>query len=81
MDPTEMIVQLFSQVLPMLPAKYATDLTILGSFVVSTCAVISLFWSKPKDGSKLLPLYNTINGLGLNALKAKNADNHLTKGN
>ncbi|MFT9068663.1 MAG: hypothetical protein ABF530_09990 [Acetobacter orientalis] len=79
MDPTTLLASLFNYVLPMLPAKYAAAVSVIGSFAVSTCALIAFFWPRPAAGSKLLPLYDVINKLGLNGKHAANADDTAAK--
>ncbi|MCG0998195.1 hypothetical protein [Acetobacter persici] len=74
MDVTTLLTSLFSYVLPMLPAQWAAAASVIGSFVVSTCALAAYFWPRPKDGSKWLPVYQAINKLGLNGRHAANAD-------
>lgn len=73
MDPTSYLVAAFQYVLPFLPAQWAAGLSVLGSFLVSLCAVIAFFWPRPAVGSKLLPLYLVINTVGLNGKHAANA--------
>ncbi|WP_215761528.1 hypothetical protein [Acetobacter sp. P1H12_c] len=79
MDVTTLLTSLFSYVLPMLPAQRAAAASVIGSFVVSTCALAAYFWPRPKDGSKWLPLYQAINKLGLNGKHAVNADDAAVK--
>lgn len=73
MDPTAYLVAAFQYVLPFLPAQWVAGLSVLGSFLVSLCAVIAFFWPRPAVGSKLLPLYLVINTVGLNGKHAANA--------
>lgn len=73
MDTTTLITEGFNNILPLLPAKYAANGAVISAFVVSTCTLIRIFWGKPSDGSKLLPLYNIIDGLAGNINKNKDS--------
>lgn len=79
MDPVTLLTSLFSYVLPMLPAQWAAAASVIGSFLISTCAMAAYFWPRPKDGSKWLPIYEAINKLGLNGKHAANADDTIAK--
>ncbi|MFT8367559.1 MAG: hypothetical protein ABF646_02280 [Acetobacter papayae] len=79
MDPVTLLSSLFSYALPLLPAQWAAAASVIGSFVVSTCALASYFWPRPKDGSKWLPVYEVINKLALNDKHAANADDAAAK--
>ncbi|MCG4254265.1 hypothetical protein [Acetobacter senegalensis] len=79
MDPTTVLTSVFNYVLPMLPSQWAAAASVIGSFVVSSCALAAYFWPRPKDGSKWLPLYEAINKLGLNGKHAANADDTAAK--
>ncbi|WP_061470903.1 hypothetical protein [Acetobacter senegalensis] len=79
MDPTTILTSAFNYVLPMLPAQWAAAASVIGSFVVSSCALAAYFWPRPKDGSKWLPVYQIVNGLGLNGKHASNADDKAAK--
>ncbi|MFT8851353.1 hypothetical protein [Acetobacter orientalis] len=50
MDPTPYLVVAFQYVLPFLPAQWAAGLSVLGSFLVSLCAVIAFFLAAPGSG-------------------------------
>ncbi|MFT8591310.1 MAG: hypothetical protein ABF746_08830 [Acetobacter orientalis] len=50
MDPTSYLVAAFQYVLPFLPAQWAAGLSVLGSFLVSLCAVIAFFLAAPGSG-------------------------------
>lgn len=67
MDPTTLLASLFNYVLPLLPAKYAAAVSVIGSFAVSTCALVAFFWARhpPKAGTKAYVLYSLIGKLGL----------------
>lgn len=69
---------LFAQILPFVPAAYVGDITTIGTFLIALSAVIARYWPRPADGSKWLPLYNLVNGIGMNGKHAANADD--TKG-
>lgn len=79
MDPTTAIASVFNTVLPVLPTQWAAAVSVIGSFVVATCALVAFFWKRPQDGSKWLPLYLVINKLGLNGKHAANADDAAAK--
>lgn len=78
-DPISSLVAVFSYVLPLLPAQWAAGASVVGSFMVSLCALIAFFWKKPVVGSKLLPLYLVINTVGLNGKHAANATDTVVK--
>lgn len=65
---------LFAQILPFLPAQIAADITLIGTFLMSLCAVIARFWPRPAVTSKWLPLYTLVNAIGMNGKHAANAD-------
>ena len=65
---------LFAQILPFLPAQIAADVTLIGTFLMSLCAVIARFWPRPAGTSKWLPLYTLVNAIGMNGKHAANAD-------
>ena len=67
MDPTTLLTSVFAYVLPLLPAQWAAGASVLGSFVVSTCALVAFFWARhpPKAGTKAYVLYSLIGKLGL----------------
>lgn len=79
MDPTTILTSVFNYVLPLLPAQWAAAASVIGSFIVSSCALAAYFWPRPKDGSKWLALYQIVNGLGLNGKHASNADDEAVK--
>lgn len=79
LDPTATLVGAFSYVLPWLPAQWAAGLSVMGSFLVSLCALIAFFWPRPAACSKLLPLYLVINTVGLNGKHAANASDGAVK--
>lgn len=57
---------LYASVLPFIPAEIAADLTLIGTFLVSLCAVIARFWPRPAKGSKWSVLFDLINRIGMN---------------
>jgi len=63
---------LYASVLPFIPAEIATDLTLIGTFLVSLCAVIARFWPRPREESRWLPIYQLVNRIGMNSKHAKN---------
>jgi len=65
---------LYASVLPFIPAEIAADLTLIGTFMVSLCAVVARFWPRPDKGSKWLQVYMFINHIGMNGRHATNAD-------
>ena len=64
---------LYASVLPFIPAEIAADLTLIGTFLVSLCAVVARFWPRPRKGSKWLLLYLFVNQIGMNSRYASNA--------
>jgi len=64
----------YTSIMPIIPAELASDLTVLGTFVVASCAVAARFWPRPAEGSKWLGLYNLVNHLAMNSRHAANAD-------
>mgnify|MGYP001307777769 CR=1 FL=1 len=79
LDPTSALVSAFNALLPLLPAQWAAAVSVIGSFLVSLCALIAFFWARPAAGSKLLPLYLVINTVGLNGKHAANASDTAVK--
>lgn len=65
---------LFASILPFFPAKIASDLTLVGTFLVSLCAILARFWSRPTSESSWLAAYLLINSIGMNSRHAANAD-------
>ncbi|WP_336947508.1 hypothetical protein [Asaia sp. HN010] len=66
---------LYASVLPFIPAEIAADLTLIGTFMVSLCAVIARFWPKPAKGSKWLTIYCLVNRIGMNSRHSVNLNN------
>lgn len=66
--------QLYESVLPFLPAQTASDLTLIGAFLVALCAVVARYWPRPAPGSKWLLLYGLVNSIAMNSKHAVNAD-------
>lgn len=66
-DPTQMLIWLYGQILPHVPAEYAAMLSVVGTFIVSLASLISFFWAKkaPATTSKLYPVYQIVSKLGL----------------
>ena len=64
---------LFQTVLPFVPAEYAGDLMLIGTFLVSLCAVLARFIPRPADGSKWQVVYDLVNTIGQNKGHATNA--------
>lgn len=73
MDPIASFLSFFNEVIPFLPARWAAALSVVGSFLVSTCALMAFFWPRPSSTSKWLPVYLVINTVGLNGRHAQNA--------
>lgn len=65
---------LYASVLPFIPAEIAADLTLIGTFLVSLCAVIARFWPRPSQGSKWVTLYILVNYVAMNGRRALNQD-------
>lgn len=65
---------LYASVLPFIPAEIAANLTLIGTFLVSLCAVVALFWPRSDKKSKWLQAYMFINRIGMNGRHATNAD-------
>lgn len=66
--------QFYKSVLPLIPAEIASDLTLIGTFLVALCAIVARFWPRPASGSKWLALYGLINCIAMNSKHAANAD-------
>lgn len=66
--------QFYESVLPFIPAEIASDLTLIGTFLVALCAIVARFWPRPASGSKWLALYGLINHIAMNSKHAVNAD-------
>lgn len=66
--------QFYDAVLPFVPAEIASDLTLIGTFLVALCAIVARFWPRPASGSKWLALYGLINRIAMNSKHAANAD-------
>ncbi len=66
--------QLYASVMPLVPAELAADFTVIGTFVVASCAVAARFWPRPAEGSRWLSLYLLVNRLAMNSRHAANAD-------
>lgn len=66
--------QFYTAVMPIIPVSLASDLTVLGTFIVASCAVAARFWPRPAEGSRWLGLYNIVNRLAMNSRHAANAD-------
>ncbi|GBQ95526.1 hypothetical protein AA102526_0457 [Asaia lannensis NBRC 102526] len=70
---------LYASVLPFIPAEIAADLTLIGTFLVSLCAVVARFWQRPSAGSRWLILYRMINCIGMNSAQALKYNNNTTE--
>jgi len=64
---------LYASILPFIPAEIAADLTLIGTFLVSLCAIIARFWPRPAEGSKWFFIYSIVNKIGMNSKHATNA--------
>ncbi len=65
---------LYASILPFIPAEISADMTLVGTFLVSLCAVIARFWPRPATGSRWLIVYRLVNCIGMNGRHAANAD-------
>lgn len=65
---------LYASILPFIPAEISADMTMVGTFLVSLCAVIARFWPRPAAGSRWLIVYRLVNCIGMNGRHAANAD-------
>lgn len=66
MDPTVLLAQLYSYVLPAFPAQWAAGITVIVAWIVATCSAIIYFWAKkpPVKGDKLYGLYVILSKIG-----------------
>ncbi|WP_051537158.1 hypothetical protein [Asaia prunellae] len=66
--------QLYASILPFIPAETASDLTVIGTFLVALCAIVARFWPRPAARSKWLFIYLLVNRIAMNSKHASNAD-------
>lgn len=71
-DPTTLVQEAFSLILPALPASWAADITSLTAIIIAVCAIVARHWSRPKEGSRWLWLYQLVNGAAQNRKNAAN---------
>lgn len=70
---------LFASIAPLIPSRIAGDLAVIGSLLVSLCAIAARYWPRPAPGSRWLLLYRVVNSIAMNSRNAINADDQLVK--
>lgn len=65
----------YTQALPLLPARTASNITTFGTFLVSLCAVIAQFLPAPEKKNFWYGIYTIINKVAMNSGYASNNKN------